>query len=228
MDNNTIINISRRTSLVASVRSLVPDRALSLVEARTVAEHQANRLLEQLGFDAPPFAASIIEELPRFDVQVVPSLPGSGMSHWSEGKWHIRLNGSEPEVRRRFTLAHEFKHVLDAPFEEVIYRTLRSGEDREPTIEALCDHFAACLLMPKKWVKRYWGMGVQDPGQLSLRFDVSSQAMAYRLNQLGLTEPVPRCVGLQLVVQNKRPPSRRYWRSSSPLFLIRNLEAAAA
>jgi Zn-dependent peptidase ImmA (M78 family) len=206
----------------------VPDRALNLTEARFVAEHQANRLLEAVRFDAPPFEDSVIEELPRFDVQVMPSLAGSGMSHWSGGMWHIRLNGSEPEVRRRFTLAHEFKHALDAPFEDVIYRTLRSSEEREPTIEALCDHFAACLLMPKKWVKRYWGMGVQDPAQLALRFDVSSQAMAYRLNQLGLSEPSPRCAGVRLVVQNRRPPSRRFWRSSSSSFLTRNREPVAA
>jgi Zn-dependent peptidase ImmA (M78 family) len=224
--NNT--NINRRSSLVASLRALVPDRTLNLAEARFVAEHQANRLLEALRFDSPPLEGSVIEELPRLDVQVMPALPGSGMSHWSDGMWHIRLNGSEPEVRRRFTLAHEFKHVLDAPYEDVIYRTLRSGEGREPMIEALCDHFAACLLMPKKWVKRYWGMGVQDPAQLALRFDVSSQAMAYRLNQLGLTDPTPRCDGVRLVVRNRRPPSRRYWRSSSPSFLIRNLETAVA
>ena len=209
------INITRSNAL-ASLRKLMPDRALSFDEARTIAEQQANALLDAVGCDSPPFDTKLIEELPRFDVRVMPSLPGSGMSNWAGGRWNIRLNGAEPLVRRRFTLAHEFKHVLDAPFEDVIYRELRSGDEQNPLVEAICDHFAGCLLMPKKLVKRYWGQGSQDPAQLAWRFDVSAQAMAYRLHRLGLTEPAPRCDGVRLVVQNRRPPSRTYWRSRTP------------
>lgn len=201
-------------SVVASLRSLMPDRALTLDEAKVVAERQANRLLATVSYDSPPFPSSVIEELPRLDVQTVPVLPRSGMSMWSRGMWRVRLNGAESPTRRRFTLAHELKHILDAPFEDVIYRDLRTTTDRDGTIEAICDHFAACLLMPKKWVKRLYGQGVQDTAELAWRFNVSPQAMAFRLTTLGLTPPAPRCTGVDLVRQNRRP-RRTYFRSMS-------------
>jgi Zn-dependent peptidase ImmA (M78 family) len=182
----------------------MPDRALDYAEAKVIAEAQANRLLDLLELTSPPFDTDFIANLPRLDVKVVPSLPSSGMSHWSHGRWQIRINGAEAPVRQRFTLAHEFKHLLDAPFEEVIYRGLRKGE-RSPLVEAVCDHFAACLLMPKKWVKRSFYGGLQDPAELAWRFDVSPQAMSYRLTTLGILDPGPRCEGVRLVRQNRRP-----------------------
>lgn len=223
------MNVDRELSpvtVVSSLRSLMPDRALDYITARTVAEAQANRLLEGLRMDSPPFDTALIEDLPRLDVRVLPSLPGSGMSHWNRGLWRIHLNGSEPLVRRRFTLAHEFKHVLDAPFEEVIYRHLRSGTGRDPAVEAICDHFAACLLMPKKLVKRAFFAGTQDPAALAWHFDVSAQAMSYRLHQLGLTDPTPRCGGVRLTVQNRRP--RRYFRSFSSSYQAQRTTTGAA
>lgn len=102
------------------------------------------------------------------------------------------INGAEPEPRQRFTLAHEFKHILDAACEDAIYRRLPEGPARERHIEAVCDHFAACLLMPKAWVKKAWGQGFQDLGELAWKFEGSQQAMLIRLQNLGLVEPLCR------------------------------------
>ncbi|GAA5126135.1 ImmA/IrrE family metallo-endopeptidase [Haloechinothrix salitolerans] len=90
-------------------------------------------------------------------------------------------------TRRRFTLSHEFKHVLDHPFIKVIYNDLgKNAAERERQIEQLCDYFAGCLLMPRNWLKRAWSNGVQDQAALAAMFNVSEAAMAVRLQQIGL------------------------------------------
>lgn len=181
-------------STVAVLRSLMPPRQLSFTEAKTLAELQANRLLSLSGSTSAPFAEEIITELPRIECRRSSQLIGSGATAWSRGRWQVRLNAAEPFTRQRFTLAHEFKHILDAASEDVIYRHLPAGPARERHIEAVCDHFAACLLMPKTQVKRLWGQGVQEVGHLAWRFEVSQQAMLIRLQVLGLVDPLPRCV----------------------------------
>jgi len=177
--------------MVAELRSLMPNRSLGFAEAQRLAELQANRLLK-LNSTSAPVSESIITELPRLEVRRVGSLIGSGATAWSRGMWRIRINSAEPFTRQRFTLAHEFKHILDAACEDVIYGHLPAGPARERHIEAICDHFAACFLMPKAWVKRLWFQGVQDLAGLAWRFEASQQAMLIRLQYLGLVEPLPR------------------------------------
>jgi len=54
--------------------------------------------------------------------------------------------------------------------------------------EWAANHFAACLLMPKSWVRRvYFNEGVRDPIRLARRFRVSAAAMRVRLEVLGIT-----------------------------------------
>jgi Zn-dependent peptidase ImmA (M78 family) len=94
-------------------------------------------------------------------------------------------------VRQRFSLAHELKHVIDHPFIARAYPSLgrRTTQQRG---EAMCDYFAACLLMPRPWVKRAWFSRVQQVDALAEMFGVSEQAMTYRLTDLGLL-PSTRC-----------------------------------
>ena len=56
--------------------------------------------------------------------------------------------------------------------------------------------------MPRRIVKRRFFQGLNDPAELAAEFGVSQQAMRYRLNELGLTDPTPRCAR-----QLKNPPS---------------------
>jgi hypothetical protein len=198
----------------------MPNRNLSFTEAKTVAELQANRLLNLAGSTTAPFSEEIITELPRIEVRRSSRLIGSGATAWSRGRWQVRLNAAEPLTRQRFTLSHEFKHILDAASEDVIYRHLPAGPARERHIEAVCDHFAACLLMPKAQVKQLWGQGVQEVAHLAWRFEVSQQAMLIRLQVLGLVDPMPRCVTMHrlgsVAVGGSRGSRRRrlYHRSS--------------
>ncbi len=136
---------------------------------------------------------SVIAGLPRVSVERVGRIPVSGSVCWSKGLWVISLNRSEPAVRQRFSLAHELKHVLDAPFGELLYPPWRglSAEDRA---EQVANHFAACLLMPKAWVRgAYFNQGLTDLPRLAGRFAVSQTAMRIRLESLGLAQPQIRC-----------------------------------
>jgi Zn-dependent peptidase ImmA (M78 family) len=183
-------------SIIRQLRSLMPTRPLEEHEARGVAERQAIKLLELLGQHEPSVNVGLIAELPRVEVKVKPKLHKSGISgiaQWSRGRWLIVVNRDDSPTRRRFTLGHEFKHVLDHPFVSVIYSELGENDaDRDRATEQICDYFAGCLLMPRNWIKRAWANGVQDQAALAAMFDVSEAAMAVRLRQIGLTEPSAR------------------------------------
>ncbi len=164
------------SSIITAARDIMPIRPLSFVEALRTAELQAAKLLELSG------------------LRIIPA-PASGASQWSRGRWLILLNGAERPERQRFSLAHEFKHVLDNPFIGVLYPRIGSLSSTERA-EQVCDYFAACLLMPRMWVKRSWTRGMQEPRALARQFDVSRQAMKVRLLQIGLIEPEARCLAV--------------------------------
>lgn len=178
--------------VVASLRDLVPIRPLTREEALRIAELQANRLLEIADLRQGPVPETLIADLPRLEVLRQSPWPTSGAAQWVAGRWAIVLNGDEPATRQRFSLAHEFKHVLDHPFIDVLYAGVNeTGRDR--WIEQVCDYFAACLLMPRSWIKRAYTSGLQDPLSLAAAFDVSPAAMRVRLAQIGLSGPQIRC-----------------------------------
>ena len=181
------------TSTITAARDMMPIRPLSYAEALRTAELQATKVLEVSGLSAPPFPEKLISGLPRVQVERIIPAPASGATQWSRGRWLILLNGAERPARQRFSLAHEFKHVLDNPFISVLYPRIGDLSSAERA-EQVCDYFAACLLMPRMWVKRSWVSGIQEPRALARQFDVSLQAMKVRLLQTGLTEPGARCL----------------------------------
>lgn len=180
-------------SVIADLRAVCPHRPLTFSEGLRVAELQANRLLHAAGVRAPAVPDSVVTDLPRVTVERVGRIPVSGSVRWSKGLWMIALNRHEPAVRQRFSLAHELKHVLDAPFGEVLYPDWR-GLSAEERTEQVANHFAACLLMPKAWVQRtYFDHGVMSLPRLATSFAVSQAAMRYRLESLGVVAPIVRC-----------------------------------
>src|SRR5579863_8884891 len=100
-------------SLLAALRALVPTRPLTNREAERIAELQANRFRELLGIREPTLPDEAIASLPRIVISYEFDLPVSGLAQWADGRWLIALNGQEPEVRQRFSLAHELFHVIN-------------------------------------------------------------------------------------------------------------------
>ena len=87
---------------------------------------------------------------------------------------------------------HEFKHVIDHTTKQYLYRDT-SFQTAAAQAERVADYFAACLLMPKRIVKRLWCQGHQNIARLGETLGVSPAAVRYRLDRLGLTERPSRC-----------------------------------
>jgi Zn-dependent peptidase ImmA (M78 family) len=182
--------------LLSRLRSFVPRRGLSPAEARIIAERQAAILLNEAGLREPAVPERIVSELPFVRVTRRAGFPTSGLATETRSGWVIVLRADEAVVRQRYSLIHEFKHVLDDPFIEWLYPT-RGGYSPEDRAESICDYFAACVLMPRMWIKRDWASGgIQDIARLARRYEVSRAAMKVRLTELRLLAQTPRCAGI--------------------------------
>jgi Zn-dependent peptidase ImmA (M78 family) len=188
--HNTNSNTNHR-SVLASLRALVPQRYLLPREALCIAELQANRLLRHFEIDGA-VPERIVTEFPRVCVIREAGLPVSAAAHWNGRRWIITLNADEPLARQRFSLMHEFKHILDHTTEQFLYHD-RAFQTADEQAERVADHFAACLLMPKKLVKRLWCQGNQNIPLLADKLGVSPTALRFRLDQLGLSDRPQRC-----------------------------------
>lgn len=182
------------TSVLKSLRSLMPARVLSYSEALQRAELQASRLLELHSITGGPVPSEIVTELPRLRVVQTYDLPVSGSAHWDGGSWVLTVNASEYNLRQRFSMMHEFKHVLDHPVRDLIRDDRHAKLSAEQMAERIADYFAACVLMPRAWIKAaFCNDHIQSVETLATLFQVSPKAMSFRLNQLGLSLPVDRC-----------------------------------
>jgi predicted transcriptional regulator len=180
------------SSVLATLRNLVPHRQLTVNETKRIAELQANRLRLLFEIDGPAFPHEIIMDMPRIKVVFDADLPVSGSAHWNGHTWVIVLNALEGPTRQRFSLAHEFKHIIDHNIKHFLYRDGLDGSANKQA-EQIADYFAGCLLMPKQHVKRLYYQGVQRPTELSEHFQVSARAVQFRLQQLGVVGDPARC-----------------------------------
>lgn len=160
----------------------------------------ALRLLNESGVTRVPVP---VEDIARLrDVEIVrqrfPDGDISGMLLREPGHVVIGVNSAHGIGRQRFTIAHELGHlelhrgrrlILDVPV-RVDYRDRTSSlaTDREE-IEA--NRFAATLLMPESLVmaatREAGSRNLEDHVTLlARRFQVSPEAMSYRLINLGL------------------------------------------
>lgn len=197
-----------RASVLATLRRLIPNRdSVTFAETLRIADIQAARLLELLDISEYPVPNEAISELPRIRIQYVPELPTFGLSFWSGNNWVIQLSTRQSRARQRFTLFHEYKHIVDHGAADRLYR----GDRRHaPSTQAelAADYFAGCALIPRRALKSAWGNGIQRPAALAERFDVSVPAIEVRLDQTGLREPIARCQGSS-IGSWRVPPSLR-------------------
>ena len=182
---------STSPSILRILRDLIPTRTVRQHEHRVIAEIQANKLRRHLRVDDSLLTTDIVAGLPNLRLAFDPDLPTSGMSFWNGHQWIILLNPTEVEARQRFTLLHELHHIICHPQNHRLFGSTTARTD--PAAERMADYFAACALMPKLYVKRLFGRGVHQPHQLADYFGVSTTAMRYRLEQLGLIPRAHRC-----------------------------------
>jgi predicted transcriptional regulator len=173
-------------SVLAQVRDLVPPRPLTPSESRQVLERQATRLLKLVGVEGPPVpVAQVIGDLPRLEIKRFADLPTSGRTQWAGNRWVILVAEDEAKVRQRYSMAHELAHVVYHPLAGLALPATDTV-DAATRLEQSCEYFAACLLMPRLWMKRaYFDERIQDVPSLARLFGASWLAIRVRLEQLG-------------------------------------------
>jgi IrrE N-terminal-like domain len=187
----TIPTKAMMTSLIAELRSLAPKRPLTYGESLQLARLQAARFRRWADADAPEINLIGLVKQRLVPVNFVPSYRLNGESGLTTnavgGKVQIFINENEPSVRQRFSLLHEFKHLLDFESADTLHGKL--GRDNKKLqadmIEWIANEFAAYVLMPTALVKRVW-FSTQDLSLSANLFNVSTEAMATRLEKLGL------------------------------------------
>jgi Zn-dependent peptidase ImmA (M78 family) len=173
-----------------------------------MSELKARQLLERLGIRRPPIPVEEVAQKLGTRLSYEP-LKGnvSGLLYRQGESKTIGVNSAHAYTRQRFTIAHEIGHLLLHPGRPMIVdkmvrvrvnlrdKTSGLATDKEE-IEA--NAFAAELLMPARLVSaelmRRAGRRALDSDEwlvdeLAGAFQVSSQAMEYRLNNLGLRVP---------------------------------------
>src|SRR5207249_3427579 len=131
-------------------RERIPRRALTKSELFTVAEEQADRLLDLHRITGPPVPTRILRAFSRVKIDYWRNIPVSGSTHWTGHDWMIILDANEPTVRQRFSLAHEVHHVVMHPVHQRVYSSAPQRPRRLE--EVVANHFAANLLMPRAFV----------------------------------------------------------------------------
>lgn len=189
------------TPVLRTLRAVVPARRLGHLEALRVAEQQADLLRDTLGVTEDYFPVELIGHLPHVTVATVDHLPVSGLTFWGDHHWHIHIRASEASPDRRFTTLHEFKHVIDHPYQGACYDARLSIAAAER--ELVADYFAACVLMPHDRMEAAVSE-TPDRDALERRFGVNHRHLARRLADLELSSPDPEELGIY--ISERRTP----------------------
>lgn len=151
------------------------------------AEKLAESVLKKYWDGELPVDPRRLAQLMFVRVEPDPDLVMAGLSGMFcyEGEFPtIRYSPSEPEVRQRFTIAHELGHfvlghdgVLRDPTKNF------SATNYDPR-EVAANRFAAEVLMPQAAIEAAV-RSEKDIRKLAEKFNVSEVAMKFRLKQLG-------------------------------------------
>jgi Zn-dependent peptidase ImmA (M78 family) len=142
-------------------------------------EQDANEILSTAGIFAPSVPITTIKKI-LIDVTintVAFSNEALGFSYPDNGMWRILINPDQSPTAQRFTAFHEFYHMLQG--KPGYCRDTEEGSFEE----SKANYFAACVLMPARWVRRYWDR-CHNIATLARIFDVSQSAMEVRLKGL--------------------------------------------
>jgi Zn-dependent peptidase ImmA (M78 family) len=184
------------TSILRSLRSLIPIRVCTFDEALQIAEAQATRLIEHIRSLDPAcegVQAHHLAAMPRLRIAYEP-LPVSGMSHWNGKEWIITICETDGPARQRFTALHEYAHIVSHGASDRLFVGTKEL-DTEEKAERAADYFAGCALVPRRDLKRAWTSGLQTPAALADHFGVSAAAIEVRLDQTGIArerDPEPQ------------------------------------
>ncbi|WP_429216681.1 ImmA/IrrE family metallo-endopeptidase [Aeromonas veronii] len=161
------------------------------------AENVRSQFWDAQLYPVDPIAIAKRMGLQVFDAALPPGVSGAIMKRSGEPA-AIYLDQSDSRQRRRFTCAHELGHYVDHlnkarvnsvdmdSYQFIDYRNGISSAGIDAS-ERFANQFAACLLMPAGRVQANACSGWSLWQQASY-FDVSAEAMHYRLMNLGIAQ----------------------------------------
>lgn len=155
----------------------------------------ADRLLAQVGIVSPPVSPREVAgalNVPVFQWDFPDEV--SGILVLDTNAICIGFNQFHPSVRQRFTVAHELGHLVYSGGRELFLDFTESEavnpylDDAQRELEVKANQFAADLLMPRRWVVNDARAQDVDALVLARRYEVSEQAMWFRLINLKLVQ----------------------------------------
>ena len=164
-------------------------------------ERRAEQLLAKAGVDTAPVPVKQVATHLGIKLELTDlGEDCSGVLVRNGNRAVIGINDKQHSNRQRFSIAHEIAHLIlhegDTYIDKgyrVHFRDLESGSGTKFE-EMEANAFAAALLMPAKWVRdafRQQPFDLTEDDSLELlakKFEVSTQAMTYRLMNLQLIQ----------------------------------------
>ena len=178
-------------SILTILRDLAPHkRALTLDQAKDVAEQQARRFRQLTGHDnQPQLPNDAILDFPRLKVEMTANMRDAGLSSWNHNKrqYEIFINDADDPNCQRFTLGHELKHWIDYSSHKDHFQDFAVHSDSaKDQVEDVCEYFAGCLLVPRHLLAAAWNDGIRNRHQLSGLFGASKAVIGVRLDEAGI------------------------------------------
>lgn len=144
-------------------------------------------LVDQLGISEPPVDVAMVASMldvaevrPDWELDVAGCLICNGSTA------EIRVRGTDPTVRQRFTVCHECAHIFFPGYQLVPRYRCDPGDSRidEVRLERLCDVGASELLLPRRLFEPAAyeaGFGLDSLENLAHAFNASLPATGRRL-----------------------------------------------
>ena len=159
-------------------------------------EEKANKILKQLDLTVPISVEGIAQTL-NIEIKKASDeeISVSGLLYRKDGIAYMAINSAEPEVRQRFTIAHEIGHFILHESKDIFIEYREKTKDNTIELktnkEIEANHFSACLLMPReeieKDVKKINNQISKNEIEiLATKYKVSEDAMTFRLLNLNL------------------------------------------
>jgi Zn-dependent peptidase ImmA (M78 family) len=134
----------------------------------------------------PPVPAELVslaDQQHPIEIRLVPLMAYHGAIWRLRDRWIIQLNENDEPSTRKFTLFHEVFHILAHRKATPVFRkgALQAGRFNE----LLAEHFATCILMPRKWVSEKW-VEENDLSKIAETFGVPKSVACVRVRLLNL------------------------------------------
>lgn len=177
-------NNINQAPVLRAARALLPRQPIDLAALSDLLPRLANSIRLDTDYaDVDLLPTSVLVGFPSVRVEIEPR-PYASMTYWDPAtrQWVVCLDTSDTKAEHRFSLAHELGHIIWHGSESLLLPNLSPAQRRE--LEGYsADLFAGQLLMPYTQLSRAYAQGVHEPPELAARFDVTEQAVLWRLTQ---------------------------------------------